>query len=479
MDYAKTAAEILQALGEKNVVAAAHCATRLRLVLRDDTIVNQKALDDHPDVKGTFKVNDQFQIIIGAGDVNFVYEELIKQANIGNATTETLKGISVGKKRANPVITFIKLLSDIFVPIIPALVAGGLLMALNNVLTTRGLFAAKSFIELVPQMKDIADIINMMSGAPFTFMPILVGISAAKRFGGNPYLGAVMGMIMVAPDLVPSGKILDALSNGSMPFWNIGGWDIAKAGYQNSVIPVLVAVYILAKLERFFHKKLPSTLDFTFTPLLAIILTGLLTFSLVGPAMREVSDAITNGIVYIYNSGWFIGTGFFGLVYSPIVLTGLHQSFPAIETQLIANLPQTGGDFIFVIASMANVAQGAACLAVYFLSKDAKQRGLASSAGTSALLGITEPAMFGINLKLRFPFLCAIIAAGISSGFAGFFHVLACSLGSAGFIGFISINVQSIPMYIVSEIISFVIAFVLTYVYGKYYHPINGMNDKD
>ena len=234
----------------------------------------------------------------------------------------------------------------------------------------------------------------------------------------------------------------------------------------------MVAVYLLSLLERFFHKRLPSALDFTFTPLLAIIISGLLTFTFVGPAMRTVSDGLTAGIVWLYNSAGFLGVGVFGLVYSPIVLTGLHQSFLAIETQLIANLPQTGGDFIFVIASMANVAQGAACLAVYFLSKDSRQRSLASSAGASALLGITEPAMFGINLKLRFPFFCAIIAAGISSAFAGFFHVLACSLGSAGLIGFISVNVPAIPMYVIAEVLSLVIAFSLTYAYGKY----QGMN---
>ncbi len=469
MDYTNTAAAILRALGENNLVAAAHCATRLRLVLKDDTKIDQKALDENVDVKGTFKLNGQFQIIIGAGDVNFVYDELIKQAHISEATKDDVKAIAVKETESNIVIRFIKLLSDIFVPIIPALVAGGLLMALNNVLSTPGLFAKQSFIELVPQLKDVADIINMMSGAPFTFMPILVGVSAAKRFGGNPYLGAAMGMIMVAPDLVPSGKIMDKLADGSMPFWNIFGLSVAKAGYQNSVIPVLVAVYILSLLENFFHKKLPSTLDFTFTPLLAIILSGLLTFTFVGPAMRAVSDGITAGIVWLYNSAGFLGVGAFGLVYSPIVLTGLHQSFPAIETQLIANLAQTGGDFIFVIASMANVAQGAACLAVYFLSKDSRQRSLASSAGASALLGITEPAMFGINLKLRFPFFCAVIAAGISSAFAGFFHVLACSLGSAGLIGFISVNVQAIPMYMVAELLSLLIAFVLTYGYGKYH----------
>ncbi|KRL97168.1 sucrose-specific PTS transporter subunit IIBC [Liquorilactobacillus satsumensis] len=467
MDYKKVAIDIIKAIDQDNIIAAAHCATRLRLVLKDDTKIDQAALDNNPGVKGTFKTNGQYQVIIGPGDVNFVYDELIKLTGLSEVSTEDLKKVAENGKRFNPVMAFIKLLSDIFVPIIPALVAGGLLMALNNILTAQGLFGAKSVIQMYPQFKGLADIINMMSGAPFTFMPILVGVSAAKRFGGNQYLGAAMGMIMCAPSLITSGDAAATMAAGKMAYWHIFGLNIAQIGYQNSVIPTLAAVYLLANLEKFFHKKLPSALDFTFTPLLAIIIAGLLTFILVGPVMRSVSDGITNGIVWLYNIGGFVGTGIFGLLYSPIVLTGLHQSFPAIETQLISNIGKTGGDFIFVIASMANVAQGAACLAVYRLSKNQKMRGLASSASASALLGITEPAMFGVNLKLKFPFFCAIIAAGVASAFAGFFQVLARSLGSAGFIGFLSVDVKSIPMYIVAELLSFVVAFVLTYLYGK------------
>ncbi|AUJ28872.1 sucrose-specific PTS transporter subunit IIBC [Liquorilactobacillus hordei] len=467
MDHKKVATDVIKALRQDNIVAAAHCATRLRLVLKDDEKIDQAALENNPGVKGTFKTNGQFQIIIGPGDVNNVYDELIKQTGLSEASTEELKKVAEKGKRFNPVMSFIKLLSDIFVPIIPALVAGGLLMAINNVLTAQGLFGAKSIIQMYPQFTGLDEIINLMAGAPFTFMPILVGVSAAKRFGGNQYLGAAMGMIMCAPSLVSSGDVAATIAAGKMSYWHIFGLNVAQAGYQNSVIPTLATVYILANLEKYFHKKLPSALDFTFTPLLAIIITGLLTFTIVGPVMRTVSDGITNGIVWLYSTGGFVGTGIFGLLYSPIVLTGLHQSFPAIETQLISNIEKTGGDFIFVIASMANVAQGAACFAVYLLSKNKKLRGLASSASASALLGITEPAMFGVNLKLKFPFFCAIIAAGISSAFAGFFNVLARSLGSAGFIGFLSVDVKSIPMYIVGELISFAIAFTLTYLYGK------------
>lgn len=458
MDHKKVASQIIAAVGKDNFAGAAHCATRLRLVLKDEGKIDQKALDNNDDVKGTFKTNGQYQIIIGPGDVNNVYDELVQQANIKPATTEELKELAQADKKFNPIMAFIKMLSDIFVPIIPALVAGGLLMALNNFLVSEGLFGPKSIVEMSPAVKGISDMIQLMSAAPFIFMPILVGISAAKRFGANQYLGAALAMIMVSPNLLP-GKT-----------WDILGLAVSQNNYYYQVIPVIAAIYILSILEKWFHKKLPSAVDFTFTPLLSLMITGFLTFVIVGPIMRLMSDGITNGIVWIYKTLGFIGTGIFGLFYSPIVLTGLHQSFPAIETQLITAFTQnhTGyGDFIFVVASMANVAQGAATFGIFALTKNKKMKGLSSSATVSALLGITEPALFGVNLKYRFPFFCALIGSGVASVFAGAFHVIAVSLGSAGFLGFLSINAKSIPMYLLCEVISFAVAFALTFVYGK------------
>lgn len=457
MDHKKVAQQVIDAVGRDNMVGAAHCATRLRLVLKDDSKIDQAALDANPDVKGTFKTNGQYQIIIGPGDVNNVYDELIKETGLKEASTEELKKVAEQGKKFNPVMAFIKLLSDIFVPIIPALVAGGLLMALNNFLTSKGLFGARALVEMYPNVKGLSDMIQLMSAAPFIFMPILVGISAAKRFGANQFLGAAIGMIMTSPNLLP-GKS-----------WDILGLAVSQNNYYYQVIPVLAAVYLLSVLEKFFHKHLPSAVDFTFTPLLSVMITGFLTFTIVGPVMRTVSDWITNGFVWLYDTTSFIGMGLFGLCYSAIVLTGLHQSFPAIETQLLSAFRNGHGygDFIFVVASMANVAQGAATFAIYFLTKDKKMKSLSSSAGVSALLGITEPALFGVNLKYRFPFFCALTGSGIASAFAGFVKVIAASLGSAGFLGFLSIYAKSIPMYVVAELISFAIAFALTYTYGK------------
>ncbi|WP_295504037.1 sucrose-specific PTS transporter subunit IIBC [uncultured Streptococcus sp.] len=458
MDYSKVAKQVIEAVGKDNLVAAAHCATRLRLVLKDDSIINQKALDDNADVKGTFKTDGQYQVIIGPGDVNFVYAEIIKETGLKEVSTDDLKQIAASGKKFNPIMALIKLLSDIFVPIIPALVAGGLLMALRNFLTSEGLFGPQSIEQMVPAIKGLSEMIQLMSAAPFMFLPILVGISAAKRFGANQFLGAAIGMIMTTPDL-----------GGAEKFWDIFGYHVTQTSYVYQVIPVLAAVWILAHLEKFFHKKLPSAVDFTFTPLLSVMITGFLTFTVVGPVMLLVSNGITDAIVWLYNITSFIGMSIFGGTYSLIVMTGLHQSFPAIETQLLSAW-QNGsghGDFIFVVASMANVAQGAATFAILFLTKNAKTKGLASSAGVSALLGITEPALFGVNLKYKFPFFCALIGSAVGAFFAGLLQVIAVSLGSAGFLGFLSIDAKSIPFYFLCEVIAFAIAFALTYFYGK------------
>ncbi len=458
MDHKKVASEVVKAVGKDNVVAAAHCATRLRLVLKDDSKVDQAALDNNDDVKGTFKQNGQYQIIIGPGDVNNVYDYFVKETGVKEASTDDLKEIAQNGKKPNPIMAFVKLLSDIFVPLIPALVAGGLLMALNSFITSAGLFGPKSVVQMVPQLKAVSGMIQVMASAPFIFLPIMVGFSAAKRFGANPFLGGVIGMMMTSPSLVDGH------------FWNLFGMHVSQTPYTYQVIPVLVAVWVLSILEKFFHKHLPTAVDFTFTPLLSVIITGFLTFVAIGPVMREVSNLITDAIVWLYNTTGAFGMGVFGACYSPIVLTGLHQSFPAVEVQLISAFTAHGqgvGDFIFIVASMANVAQGAATFALMTLTKDKKTKGLASSAGVSALLGITEPAIFGVNLKFKFPFFCALVGSCIASFIAGIFRVGAIALGSAGFLGFLSVNPKSIIVYVICELISFAIAFAVTFIYGK------------
>ncbi|MEH7334994.1 sucrose-specific PTS transporter subunit IIBC [Neobacillus drentensis] len=467
MDFKNEASKILEALGGKeNVSAAAHCATRLRLVLHDEGAVDQGKLDQMDIVKGTFSTGGQYQIIIGAGTVNKVYKEFADLTGMTEMSTKEVK--EAGAKKLNLLQQFVKMLSDIFVPIIPAIVAGGLLMGLNNVLTASDLFIeGKSLIQAYPQMADLAALINTFANAAFVFLPVLIGFSATQRFGGNPYLGAALGMLMVHPDLLNGWGYGAALAEGKIPVWKIFGFEIQKVGYQGTVLPVLAASYILAKTETFLRKRVPSALDNLITPLLAIFITGVLTFTLVGPVMRSAGNFLTDGLVWMYDTTGFIGGALFGLVYAPIVITGMHHSFIAVETQLLADIAKTGGSFIFPIAAMSNVAQGAATIAVLLMTKDSKIKGVASAAGISALLGITEPAMFGVNLKLRYPFIGAIAGSAAGSAFISLFKVKAIALGAAGLPGIISIKPGSITFYILGMAISFTIAFFTTMVLAK------------
>lgn len=461
MDHARVATTVLKAVGGAgNISAAAHCATRLRLVLLDRDLVDQAALDADPDIKGTFVAGGLFQVIIGPGDVDTVYDKLVasgvKEVSKDQAKEEAGKQGNIG-------VRFIKTLADVFVPILPALIAGGLMMAIHNVLSSQGLFGPQSVIEMWPALADVAAMVNLFAVAPFAFLPILIGFSATKRFGGNPYLGATMGAAMVMPSLVNGYEVAKAVEAGTMTYWNVFGLQVAQAGYQGTVIPVLAVSFILASLEKQLHKWLKGTADFLLTPLVTLVATGFLTFMLVGPLTRGAGDSITYGLQWLYESTGILGGLVFGLAYSPIVITGLHQSFPAVELSLIAQ----GGSFIFPIASMANIAQGAATLAVFFVTRDAKLKALAGASSASALAGITEPAIFGVNLRLRWPFFIGMGAAAVGAAMISIFDVRAVALGAAGVLGFVSIKASDIPMFLVSAAVVFVLAFGVTLAYAR------------
>lgn len=463
MDYNAIAKKIIANVGGKeNITNAMHCATRLRLNLKDDSLINEAGIDEIAEVKGTNMSGNQYQIILGSGLVNLVTDELKKIVGIEEGTQG-----QGGEEKGSLMQRAVKTLSDIFVPIIPAIVAGGLLMGLNNILVAKGLFVAnKSVIDLYPQFKDLSTMINMFANAAFTFLPVLIGFSATKKFGGNPYLGAAMGMIMVHPDL------LNAYSLGTgvkIPTWNLFGLTVQAVGYQGTVLPVLGVSWILANIEKRLHKVTPTWLDNLTTPLVSIIVTGFITFIFVGPVLREAGNLLATGITWVYNTLGPIGGALFGLFYAPICLTGMHHSFIAIETQLIAAKNITGGSFIFPTAAMNNVAQGAAVLAVFLLTRDKKVKAISPAAGVSAFLGITEPAMFGVTLKLRYPFYGAMVGSAVGSAYLAATKTLAISLGAAGLPGFISINPVNggVTNFFIGMILSIVVAFAVTFVLYK------------
>lgn len=469
MDYTKIASNVIENVGGKeNIVSAMHCATRLRMKLKDYEKVNEEALSDVDQVKGVFLANDQYQVIFGSGTVNLVTEEVLKQTGLNVAET---KSEEKDAKQGNPIMRAVKVLSDIFVPIIPAIVAGGLLMGLNNVLTAQGLFVSgKSLIDLVPSMVGMATFINMCAAAPFTFLPVLIGFSATKKFGGNPYLGAAMGMIMVHPDLLNAYSLASA---ETIPTWNWFGLSVEAIGYQGTVLPVLAVSWILANIEKRLHKITPSWLDNLSTPLISILVTAALTFLFVGPIMREAGDLLAYGLSWLYSTLGFLGGAIFGLLYAPITITGMHHSFSAIETQLIAASETTGGSFIFPIASMNNVAQGAAVLTVLFMTKNEKLKSLCTASGISALLGITEPAMFGVTLKLKYPFYAAIIGSAAGSAWIAGTKTLALAMGAAGLPGIISIAPQSWVNFAIGLVIAMSVSIIMTVVLMKKF----GQND--
>ena len=465
MDHAKVAGEVVEAVGgASNISAAAHCATRLRLVIADESKINQQALDDNEDLKGTFAAGGMFQIIVGPGDVDQVYAKMVANHGVREVSKDEAK--EEAEKGGNFFSRFIKMIADIFVPILPALVAGGLMMAINNVMTAEGLFGEQSLTQMYPGIADYAALINMVSSAAFASLPVLVGFSAAKRFGGNVYLGAAIGAAMVSSDLLNAWNTGAALAGeAQVSYWHIFGMDVAKIGYQAQVIPTLAVTYVMCLIEKSLHKVLKGTADFLLTPLITMLVTGFLAFTIIGPVTRVAAEYLTWGINWTYSTLGVVGGLLFGLVYSPIVVTGLHQSFPAIEIPL---LPVNGGDgdFIFPVASMANVAQGAAALAVFFKTRDAKLKGLAGAGGASAVFGITEPAIFGVNLRLRWPFFCAMAAAAIGSAGVALLNVRGQALGAAGFVGFVSIKPESIPAYLALEVLVFVLSFGFTFGYA-------------
>ena len=465
MDHAKVAGEVVEAVGgASNISAAAHCATRLRLVIADESKINQQALDDNDDLKGTFAAGGMFQIIVGPGDVDQVYANMVANHGVREVSKDEAK--EEAEKGGNLFSRFIKMIADIFVPILPALVAGGLMMAINNVMTAEGLFGAQSLTQMYPGIADYAALINMVSSAAFASLPVLVGFSAAKRFGGNVYLGAAIGAAMVSSDLLNAWNTGAALAGeATVSYWHIFGMDVAKIGYQAQVIPTLAVTYVMCLIEKNLHKVLKGTADFLLTPLITMLVTGFLAFTIIGPVTRVAAEYLTWGINWTYTTLGVFGGLLFGFIYSPIVVTGLHQSFPAIEIPL---LPVNGGvgDFIFPVASMANVAQGAAALAIFFKTRDAKLKGLAGAGGASAVFGITEPAIFGVNLRLRWPFFCAMAAAAIGSAGVALLNVRGQALGAAGFVGFVSIVPKSIPAYLALEVLVFVLSFGFTFAYA-------------
>ena len=517
LDYRKCAEEIAKYIGGgSNVISAAHCATRLRLVIADNSKIDKKALEDVEGVKGMFESNGQLQLIIGTGTVNKVYDEFLAVTGVSAATKADVKAAAASKMPWWKKI--LKTPGDIFVPILPAIVASGLMMGI---------------VEAIPKFAPAFGntgwfaFLDLVANTAFALLPVLVAISAARVFGGNVFLAAVIGLMMVHPALlnawnagsvqqvavffgkplpldavqnainglspelasqIPAGylamfdtsigvsaSVINSLPsdvangiwgtlNSSLTVADIGGiskfmlfgsYGISQVGYQGHVIPVILAIFCMSKIEKFLHKVVPEMIDLFVTPLVTVVVTALLTFTIIGPVFSLLENYVLIGAKWLASTpytSWIMGA-----IYPWTVFLGLHHMYNVIEAGMIA---QTGLNTWMPIASAANFAQFGACLAVAVKVKNAKTKAVALPASLSASLGITEPAIFGVNYRFMKPFLCGMAGGAVGALFGALFKLGAPVYGVTGIPAIPAVN--NIPLYLVELLISAGVAFVLT-----------------
>lgn len=457
--YEKISIELTRLVGGKeNIQGVAHCATRLRIVLKDNDAADLKAMEDVDLAKGVFVAGDQVQIIFGAGLVNDVYEVFAEHNNMKNMSLSDLK--TVANKKMNPLQRIIKALSDVFVDIMPGILAAALLTGLSGVLGNFGIVKEND------TLYGINRLINISSGAIFGFLPLAVAYSACKRFGGRPILGIVIGCIMLSNSLADAYAA--AQGTVEVTTLHIFGLGVELVGFQGGIIVALLMGFVTAKLDLFFEKKVPEVIRLLVSPLLTTLVGALLLFTIIGPAGRGLSSGITNALVWMTQNLGVFGYAVFSGLQQLVVITGLHHIFGAIEAQLLAD---TGRNFINPLMSVAIIAQGGAVLAYLVRHrKNVKVRELCIPSFISVLFGITEPALFGINLRYRFP----IIGGCIGGAFGG----VVVYLTNLAAVGFGTTVVPGIALadpagngyvnYIIAHVVAIAGGFLMTLILGKF-----------
>lgn len=461
MDYRKIAEEIYDKVGEKeNLISAAHCATRLRLVIADNDQCDSKAVEEIDGVKGVFFASGQLQIILGTGTVNKVYEEFLQVSGLSAATKAEVKQAAAAQqnifKRA------IKTLGDIFVPIIPAIVASGFLMGIMEALN----FMANNGYLSLDTSSSLFVFAKLFSNVAYTFLPILIAYSAAKAFGGNPYLGAVIGMLMIHPELQNAWTVATEGVQVKQSVW-FGLYEIDLIGYQGHVIPVIIAVWVMCFIEKRLHKIVPEMFDLFVTPLLSVFITGYLTYSIIGPVFVLIENGIIDGIQWLIALPIGIGSFVMSAFYAPTVVAGVHHMYTVID---VGQLAKFGLTYWLPLASAANLGQGAATLAVALKTKDARTKSMALPSALSAFMGITEPAIFGVNLRYFKPFVCGCIGGAFGALFASIVQLGASGTGVTGIFG-ILLCLNMPVKYLLMMVISIGVAFTLTWLFGYREEP--------
>lgn len=435
LDYRKCAEEIYSHLGGKdNIASAAHCATRLRLAIVDIKKVDTKALENVEGVKGVFSSNGQLQCIIGTGTVNKVYEEFLAVTGLTAASKEDVKAAAAA---AQPLPQrMVKTLGDVFVPILPAIVASGLMMGVVEALAkVSPAFAASDWFAFM----------DMVANTAFAYLPVIVAVSSARVFGGNIFLGAVIGLMMIHSALTNGWAAADGYEKWYLlgKGIKIGGYtlgQINKLGYQGHVIPVIIAVWFMSKLEAKLHKTVPETIDLFVTPLTTVFVTGLLTFMIIGPIFSTLETMVLAGAQKLITVAFGIGAAAMGAIYPITVVMGLHHMYNVIEAGMLASADFGNLNIWMPIASGANFAQFGSCLAVAFKTKSSRVKSVAIPSSLSAALGITEPAIFGVNLRFMTPFICGMVGGAAAGWFGSLAKLGASAYGVTGIPGYLTIN---------------------------------------
>ncbi|MBF8971037.1 PTS system trehalose-specific EIIBC component [Streptococcus sp. NLN76] len=461
--------KIVEAIGGKdNINSVTHCVTRLRFILKDEGQVDESALDQIDLVKGQFSANGQYQVIIGPGIVDKAYDELVAQTGAQAVSKEEAK--EQAAQDLNPLQKLVKLLGDVFVPILPAIISSGLLLGINNVLTQPGIFGAQSIVEMYPGFAGFAGIVNFIAATSFIFIPALVGWSAMTRFGGSPLLGIVLGLVLCHPGLTSQYALFDANTGGlaEIPTWDLFGIPVQQMNYQAQVLPSLFAAFILANVEQWLNKRVPDSLKLLVVAPVSLLVTGFLAFTVIGPVTMWLATQITNIMMAIFSTAGWLGGLIYGTFYAPLVITGMHHMFLPVDLQLVAS---ENGTFLWPILVMSNVAQGSAALAMMLIfrkNKDSKNESMALTSAISAWLGVTEPAIFGVTLRHKSAFLAAMVSAGIAGALLGSVPVLANSVGIGGIPGILSIVPQYWGIFALGLAIVIALPIVLTFVFIRF-----------
>ena len=466
--FEQEAKDLLAAIGGKeNVTAVTHCATRMRFVLGDDKKANVKTIEAIPAVKGTFTNAGQFQVIIG-NDVPIFYNDFTAVSGIEGVSKEAAK--SAAKSNQNPVQRVMTTLAEIFTPIIPALIVGGLILGFRNVLegVHWSMLDGKTITEVSQFWSGVNHFLWLPGEAIFQFLPVGITWSVSRKMGTSQILGIVLGICLVSPQL------LNAYSVASTPaseiakdwVWDFGFFTVNRIGYQAQVIPALLAGLSLSYLEIFWRKHVPEVVSMIFVPFLSLIPALILAHTVLGPIGWTIGQALST-VVLAGLTGpvkWLFGA-VFGALYAPFVITGLHHMTNAIDTQLIAD---AGGTALWPMIALSNIAQGSAVFAYYIMHRhDEREAQISLPATISAYLGVTEPALFGVNVKYIYPFVAGMIGSSIAGLLSVTFNVTAASIGIGGLPGILSIQPKYMIPFAGIMLVAIIVPMVLTFFFRK------------